>query len=255
MADGFYQLTYRDLANRLGISPDAARMKANRKVKAGLWRFLPDDGPGQERRVEIPSADLDHLPVRPVKADAPERGEQSPPPEAAPASVQVQAERAAKDEQPLPAERSAEPNAAAERPGQGVVVDLAEHSASAQRSVAGEQTPGERAVDAEDVAASPPERSAGDEPIATDDLGLDGDSADPMVKSLAARVSHLTDRLLSEIQGREKEHAELEASQAREQMLKLEIERLCNRVSELTDALDQPRRPWWRSIMPGGDKS
>src|SRR5665213_1460784 len=68
MAEGFYQLTYRDLADRLGISPDAARMKANRKAKAGLWRFLPDEAPGQERRVEIPVGDLDDLPERPEAA-------------------------------------------------------------------------------------------------------------------------------------------------------------------------------------------
>ena len=61
MADGFYRLTYRDIAERLGISPDAARMKANRKAKAGAWRLLPDESPGGERLVEIPSAELDGM--------------------------------------------------------------------------------------------------------------------------------------------------------------------------------------------------
>jgi len=258
MADGFYQLTYRDLANRLGISPDAARMKANRKAKAGLWRFLPDEGPGQERRVEIPAADLDDLPVRPARPDAPEAAERVPGGERAEAADQPQAaERPAMAERPLPAGPAADPNV---RPEQ---LQAAERIEPAERSVVAIVPPAERPIAErietperaaiEPLAAEPAKRSAAD-PVPADDIVQADGSADPMVKTLAARVSSLTDRLLGEIEGREKDRAELEATQAREQMLKLEIERLCNRVSELTNQLDQPRRPWWRDVIPGGDK-
>ncbi len=54
MADGFYRLTYRDIAERLGISPDAARMKANRKAKAGQGPLLPDEKQGQDHLVQVP---------------------------------------------------------------------------------------------------------------------------------------------------------------------------------------------------------
>ena len=52
------RLSYRDLAKRLGISPDAARMKAKRKEKAGLWRVIPGNHPSDPVTVELPSNDI-----------------------------------------------------------------------------------------------------------------------------------------------------------------------------------------------------
>ncbi len=52
------QLSYRELADRLGVSPDAARMKAKRKVNAGLWRIIPGNHPSDRVLVEVPSNDL-----------------------------------------------------------------------------------------------------------------------------------------------------------------------------------------------------
>lgn len=52
------KLSYRDLAERLGISTDAARMKAKRKAKAGLWRVIPGNHPSDRVMVELPAADL-----------------------------------------------------------------------------------------------------------------------------------------------------------------------------------------------------
>lgn len=52
------KLSYRDLADRLGISADAARMKAKRKAKAGLWRIIPGNHPSDKVMVELPTADL-----------------------------------------------------------------------------------------------------------------------------------------------------------------------------------------------------
>jgi flagellar biosynthesis GTPase FlhF len=52
------KLSYRDLAERLGISADAARMKAKRKVKAGLWRIIPGNHPSDKVMVELPATDL-----------------------------------------------------------------------------------------------------------------------------------------------------------------------------------------------------
>lgn len=52
------QLTYRELAERLGISPDAARMKAKRAVKAGRWRIIAGNHPSDPVRVEISVSDV-----------------------------------------------------------------------------------------------------------------------------------------------------------------------------------------------------
>lgn len=52
------QLTYRELAERLGATPDAARMKAKRAVSKGLWRIIPGNHPSDPVRVELPAADL-----------------------------------------------------------------------------------------------------------------------------------------------------------------------------------------------------
>ncbi len=52
------RLSYRELADRLGVSPDAARMKAKRRVKAGLWRIIPGNHPSDRVLVEVPSNDL-----------------------------------------------------------------------------------------------------------------------------------------------------------------------------------------------------
>lgn len=56
--DNLEQLTYRALAERLDISPDAARMKAKRKVKAGNWRIIPGNHPSDAVLVEVPVDEL-----------------------------------------------------------------------------------------------------------------------------------------------------------------------------------------------------
>lgn len=58
MAEEVLQLGYRELAERLGISPDAARMKAKRAVKSGRWRIIPGNHPSDRVLVEIPAAEL-----------------------------------------------------------------------------------------------------------------------------------------------------------------------------------------------------
>jgi hypothetical protein len=52
------RFSYRELADRLGISPDAARMKARRKIKAGMWRLIPGNHPSDRVTVEIPANNL-----------------------------------------------------------------------------------------------------------------------------------------------------------------------------------------------------
>jgi hypothetical protein len=52
------QLTYRELADRLGTTPDAARMKAKRAVSKGLWRIVLGNHPNDPVRVELPASDL-----------------------------------------------------------------------------------------------------------------------------------------------------------------------------------------------------
>lgn len=56
--DDLEKLTYRALAERLGISPDAARMKAKRKAKSGDWRIIPGNHPSDAVLVEAPLAEL-----------------------------------------------------------------------------------------------------------------------------------------------------------------------------------------------------
>lgn len=52
------KLTYRELAERLGTTPDAARMKAKRAVSKGMWRIISGNHPNDPVRVELPAADL-----------------------------------------------------------------------------------------------------------------------------------------------------------------------------------------------------
>lgn len=58
MAAETIQLTYRELADRLGVSPDGARMRAKRAAQAGRWRIIKGNHPSDPVRVEIPAADL-----------------------------------------------------------------------------------------------------------------------------------------------------------------------------------------------------
>ena len=58
MADETLSLTYRELAERLAISTDAARMKARRAVKTGRWRIIPGNHPNDPVRVELPVSDI-----------------------------------------------------------------------------------------------------------------------------------------------------------------------------------------------------
>lgn len=52
------RLTYRELADRLGIKQHAARMRASRQVAKGRWRIVPGNHPGAAVLVELPIADL-----------------------------------------------------------------------------------------------------------------------------------------------------------------------------------------------------
>lgn len=73
MADDKLKLTYRELADRLGISPDAARMKAKRALKSGRWHIIPGNHPSDPVRVELPAADA----IKPERV-AGERAARSP---------------------------------------------------------------------------------------------------------------------------------------------------------------------------------
>jgi DNA-binding Lrp family transcriptional regulator len=96
MQDNLERLSYRDLADRLGISPDAARMKAKRKVKAGLWRIIPGNHPSERVLIEMPAADLSGSPERvggeQPKCIAPERSPRTVAPERANASGELMLE-------------------------------------------------------------------------------------------------------------------------------------------------------------------
>jgi hypothetical protein len=74
------RLTYRELAERLGIEPDSARIKAKRHAKSGRWKIIPGNHPGATATVEVPVADLvrGSAPVR-TPLSAPVRTEGSAP--------------------------------------------------------------------------------------------------------------------------------------------------------------------------------
>jgi hypothetical protein len=72
------RLSYRELAERLGISPDAARMKAKRKIKAGLWHLIPGNHPSDRVMVEVPANDISVQPSRGGTVRPEQRAEQTP---------------------------------------------------------------------------------------------------------------------------------------------------------------------------------
>lgn len=58
-------LTYAELGERLGVSPDGARMRAKRKTEAGEWRMVAPNSRGGAVRVRLPAGDLpEHAPER-----------------------------------------------------------------------------------------------------------------------------------------------------------------------------------------------
>jgi uncharacterized small protein (DUF1192 family) len=65
-------LTYKQLAQRIGVSVDAARMKAKREAKKGRWQIIAGNHPSDKVTVIIPDSDLNAQPER-VSTDEPER--------------------------------------------------------------------------------------------------------------------------------------------------------------------------------------
>ena len=78
MSDNLEKLSYRELAERLGISPDAARMKAKRMVKSGHWRIIPGNHPSERVFIELPAADLNAPRRVPPPQDTESRAERLP---------------------------------------------------------------------------------------------------------------------------------------------------------------------------------
>jgi hypothetical protein len=54
-------MTYRELADALGISPAAAQARARRNVRAGKWRHRIDNDALKTARVLVPPGDLDAM--------------------------------------------------------------------------------------------------------------------------------------------------------------------------------------------------
>ena len=67
-------LTYKELAKRLAVSTDAARMKAKREAKKGRWQIIAGNHPSDKVTVVIPIGDLNAKGER-VGGDAPEHNE------------------------------------------------------------------------------------------------------------------------------------------------------------------------------------
>lgn len=54
-------VTLREIAEVAGISVDAARRRAKRRDRDGIWRILPSNHPQDPLRIELPCSDLDAL--------------------------------------------------------------------------------------------------------------------------------------------------------------------------------------------------
>lgn len=70
--ENYERLTYRQIAERMGITPDAARMKAKREAKAGRWRLIHGNHPSEAVHVDVPVGTL-------VKVERPEPSPPTPP--------------------------------------------------------------------------------------------------------------------------------------------------------------------------------
>ena len=57
-------LTYKELGRRMGVSVDAARMKAKREAKKGRWQIVIGNHPSDKSTVIVPSVDLNAKPER-----------------------------------------------------------------------------------------------------------------------------------------------------------------------------------------------
>jgi hypothetical protein len=64
VVDGSERLSYRELAKRFSISPDAARIKGKRRAKTGEWRIIPGNHSSDRVLVEVPISDLTLSPER-----------------------------------------------------------------------------------------------------------------------------------------------------------------------------------------------
>lgn len=53
------KLTYRELADRLGISLSAARARVRRARQQGRWRVVPRNHPNSPAQIELPALDLE----------------------------------------------------------------------------------------------------------------------------------------------------------------------------------------------------
>jgi len=61
-------LTYAELGERSGITPDSARLKAKRKAARGEWQMLPPNREGGLVRIRVPLSELpEHPPDRSLK--------------------------------------------------------------------------------------------------------------------------------------------------------------------------------------------
>ena len=66
-----HHFTYKQLAERIGVSVDAARMKAKREAKKGRWQIIAGNHPSDKVTVIVPDSDLNAKPER-VGTYAPE---------------------------------------------------------------------------------------------------------------------------------------------------------------------------------------
>jgi DNA-binding Lrp family transcriptional regulator len=204
------KLSYRELADRLGISPDAARMRAKRKAKSGLWRIIPGNHPSDRVLVEVPANDLG---VRLSRGGT---------------------VRSAQKAEPTPEHN---PNSIAER----LLDELAEMRARNEDLT-------DRLIEAKDVLGTAYNKlitlnqdlvSARIELIAAKDelIAAKDELIAAKGEVIEAKEAHKRDE------------RELAAAEMREMGTKAELERALADTAELRNRLTAKERPWWRRAI------
>ena len=232
------RLTYRELAERLGIALDSARIKAGRHARSGRWRLIDGNYPGAPKLVELPEADLargEHdgagAPLRPtgerIAADA-----DAPPSariaefEALVAELRTTLEHERQD-------RIAERQAGADK--LRVLTELVDRYMAASAAEAERERAAHR--ETVDRLRQELEEVRGEATEALADMQRRAEAAEGMARTQADSARRERDRLDALHRAREAEideHVKLRA----------ERDRLAAELAAL-------RKPWWRRWRPG----
>jgi hypothetical protein len=208
-------LSYRELAERLRVSPDAARMKAKRKAKAGLWRIIPGNHPLDRVTIELPLTDLNSSSAK-GEADAPVA------PERTPKSIGPQ-----------------RPEREHERADELYVFIEGLLAAQSRTEHLTDQLQEAHAAHAKTVARLHAEINALAADIRAEKEAHLGTAIDLGQQLRAEQNAHNQDAIA------------LAAAQTRETAVSAELERAREAAAQLQAKIEQLQRPWWKKLTGG----